>query len=89
MKNKEGEMLHKRILIRIVPPAGMKGERITVAAPPRAGYGMDAVLSVLEDVAEKLERQNPAMEFRLVELAPNRFNFVYAGLRSEPIAKAS
>jgi hypothetical protein len=90
MKSKEtSEKIYKRVVIRIIAPPGAKDERIVQTAPPGHGYNSDTVLGILEQVADTLERQNPKLEFRLVELEPNRFNFIYMGPRSEAIAKAS
>lgn len=81
MTNKEGARIYKRVEIRIVAPPGEKGERIVFRAPGRNGYGEGAIQQMLDQAAETLERENPRLEFGLVEIEPNRFNFVFRGYR--------
>jgi hypothetical protein len=42
---------------------------------------------MLDQVAEHLEKRFPSIEFRMVELGPNVFNFIYEGRKelSEPV----
>jgi hypothetical protein len=38
---------------------------------------------IFEDIAERLEKQFPTIEFRVVELAENQVNFIYAGRKEQ------
>jgi len=69
---------YKIIEIRIVGcPDGVKDVHIRQRSKDGRAYGLDAIQEALERIATKLEAQYPAWDFNLVELGPNRFNFVW------------
>lgn len=75
----KGERLWRDWRVRVVIP-GQKDiiwhDRIKQA---RHGWTADQLDAMMEQVADHLEKRFPTIEFRLVELAPNAWNFVYAG----------
>lgn len=79
MTNRDGARIYKHLRIRVVAPAGEQNQRICYTAPSKHGFGEAAIAEMLEQTAAELEAKNPRLEFRLVELAPDRFNLVYAG----------
>lgn len=80
MRSKDGVRIYRHLRIRIIAPAGEKGQRLCYTPPAsRNGYTEAKIAEILEQVADELETKNPRMEFRIVELAPDRFNFIYAG----------
>jgi hypothetical protein len=89
MVNKSGKRIYKRLHVRIVTPIGVKDQRLDFCAPPRQGFGEGAIQEILERVSEDLEKKNPGLEFRLVELAPDRFNFVCEGTKQEPARQSA
>jgi hypothetical protein len=83
-RDKSGERLWPDFRVRVVMP-GQKDIIWRSRAGPRRGYTLDGIQTMLEQVAEHLEKQFPSVEFRMVELEPNRFNFLYEG-RKESMA---
>ena len=48
-------------------------------AGPKRGWTADQLSEMMEKVADSVEQRYPTIEFRLVELAPNDFKFIYHG----------
>ena len=48
-------------------------------AKARHGWTLEQLNEMLEKVADSVEQKFPSIEFRLVELAPNEFKFLYSG----------
>jgi hypothetical protein len=47
--------------------------------PSGRGWNADALEQIIERAGVEAERRWPSIEFRVVELAPNRIKFIYAG----------
>ena len=73
-----GEKLWRDATTRVVIP-GQKDIVWRSHAPARRGYSEAGLDKMLDQVADHLEKRFPTIEFRVVELAPNRVNFIYAG----------
>jgi len=77
-----GQRLYKRVTIRVIgPPAEDNDKQQDFKWYPRApagrGYSESDIQGMLEQCATHLEKRFPVWEFRLVELGPDRFNFVF------------
>jgi hypothetical protein len=84
MRGKDGH-IHRRVKIRVILPegTGIKPLRFEVKAGPHRGFGDTGIDEVLEHAAQQIEKRFPLWEFRLVPIAENAFNFIYAGLREQ------
>lgn len=82
MRGKDGH-IHRRVKIRLVLPEGQKPIRFEVKAGPHRGFGDTGIDEVLENAAQQIEKRFPLWNFRLVPIADNAFNFIYAGLRDQ------
>jgi hypothetical protein len=81
MRNKLGEVLLKRITVRIIPSEECEPERIVQRAPANKGFTADGIEQILEAAEKYAEKRYPNADFRLVEIGPGAFNFIYAGER--------
>ena len=77
-----GERIWKRLTIRVIGPPPEDNDKQQdfkwyPRAPAGRGYSEDDVQGVLEQCAMHLEKRFPVWEFRLVELGPDRFNFIF------------
>jgi uncharacterized protein YejL (UPF0352 family) len=77
----KGEKLYKSLRIRIIGP-GMDRTKIHKAAAQR-GYTENDIDEALAELAGVLEKAYPGWDFRLVELGPASYNFIYAGPRKQ------
>lgn len=84
---KGGEPAWKTLTVRVIPAEGHPRKRKVFRAPAGKLYVADGIDKLLDHVADYLEKRHPHWEFRLVELAPNVFNFVYVGLKEDPQAQ--
>jgi len=66
--------LFKRIHLSVVTPK--KIVRRIISAPPTRAFHDLGIENELAQFAADLERMNPGVEFRLVPLGTNRFNFI-------------
>lgn len=72
----------KFIEIKVVGmPDGVKDSVIRQQARPGHAFGKEAVDEAVWRIANIVDQKYPAWEFKMVELAPNRFNFVWTGRR--------
>jgi len=79
----DGTRGHKQIEFRVCGmPDGVKDSHIVQHARPGRAFKDEVVDEALERMSQELEKKFPAWEFRLVELGPARFNFVWAGRRT-------
>jgi hypothetical protein len=74
-------VIHKRLRIKIVDADG-KSHLTVLRAGAGKCYTEANVDTILEQIAEGLEKNNPAQEYRLIEVGPGAFNFVFAGMRA-------
>ena len=56
-------------------------------AKARHGWTVEQLNEMLEKVADSVEQKFPSIEFRLVELAPNDFKFIYSGRKERMVTK--
>jgi len=77
-RSASGERLWREMRVRVCIP-GMKDIVWRSHPPARRGYSAADLDKMLDQVAEHLEKRFPSIEFRMVELAPNMFNFIYEG----------
>jgi hypothetical protein len=73
MRDRSGR-LWKRVEIKLVFRDGVK--RHIYTAPAGRGYNDDQIDAVLEEFSDELEAAHPESDFRLVQIAPNCFNFL-------------
>jgi hypothetical protein len=76
-----GERLWREFRVRVVIP-GTKDIVWRLHPPAKRGYSAADLDKMLDQVAEYLEKRFPSIEFRMVELAPNVCNFIYAGRKA-------
>ncbi len=70
-----GERLFKAVEISIFTPEN-KRIRQRHVAPPRQGINEKGIEILLRKTADKIEKSWPDVDYSLVELGANRFNFV-------------
>jgi hypothetical protein len=73
-----GVRLHKRMQVKIFPPAG-RTRTIKLRAPAGKWITAEGIDQQLGQVAEGIEKAWPRHEFRMVPIGPAAFNFVCAG----------
>src|SRR5580765_6927265 len=75
-----GDRLYRDLRVRVVIP-GQKdivwNDRIKQGR--RYGWTAEQLSGMFDKFADQLEQRFPTIEFRVVELAPNQLNFIYAG----------
>lgn len=71
----------KLVEIRVFGAGNEESIRRRYHAPRGRGFTVKGVDEIVEAVAKEVEQRMPGHEFKLVELAPNRFNFVWQKLR--------
>jgi hypothetical protein len=79
--SKEGEQLWHYLVIRVfnVNNDGAITKRFVAGAG--RGYTSEGIDKMPDEVADDLDRLRPNDDFELVQIAPNRFNFVWRGKR--------
>jgi hypothetical protein len=80
-RSTKGEVLFKRVELKVVPPEGHPVKKEIVHAGPGRCFTEKGIDAMLEHAAANVGKEFPHWDFRLVQVAPNAFNFVYAGLR--------
>jgi hypothetical protein len=83
---KDGSKLWKRLEVKII--VGEKVMPHVFRAPPKRGYSAADIEESLERVIEHLDAKFPTLEFKQVELARNKFNFIAIGARQNPEVKS-
>jgi hypothetical protein len=83
MRSKVGETLHKRLIVRVFSPENKASYLVQRVAPAGQGFTPSSITSMLDELGSRIEKKFPDHEYRLVELAPNRFNFVWECKRSQ------
>ena len=81
LKTVAGWSGYRKVTLKVFPPLGEKMRSVTHRAQPGRCYIPEEIEQMTDDLAEHLDKNFPDMEFRMVEVAPNAFNFVYAGKR--------
>jgi hypothetical protein len=76
----------KRVYFVIVTPDGRKTKQ--AVAPPRKKFNSTGIDALLEQCAGQIEQSFPGVEFRLVPVGPNRFNFIHQACDSPNEASA-
>jgi hypothetical protein len=79
MQTSAGERLYRYVLIKVFQPGNKAFEKVYRRAPGGSGIGDQQIQKMLFAIADRLEKERAAYEYRVVELAPNQFNFVCAG----------
>jgi hypothetical protein len=69
----------KVVTVRVIPPAPFKAQTHRIKAHPGYHYEDSHVDDLLSIVADRVEQQFSKWEFRLVQLGPDKFNFVFSG----------
>ena len=85
MKAKTGEILYKKIVVKVIfPPKTFPVRRFSFHTPAGLAYNSVGIDGALNEVATKLDTLFPMWDFRLAELKPIgntiAFNYVYCGL---------
>jgi hypothetical protein len=88
LKSKSGEVLYKKIKLKIFYPGNQKHVVKELRAPAGRGITESAIADWLKSFADGIEKAWPEHEYRLVELAPNSFNFVWQDYKVKEAASA-
>jgi len=75
MRQVKAEKGWKRVEFRLIAPG--VDRRWHYSAPATRLYTEKSIETILWEVSDKLAKQFPQWELRLVQIGPNRFNFVY------------
>lgn len=81
MLSKEGNTLHKRVMIRIFDVGNKTAVTQRFVAVSGKGYSEEAIEKMLEACAENLEQRRPNDEYEIVQVDSASFNFVWRGSR--------
>lgn len=84
--SQKGEKMHKRVHVKVI--VGSKVMIHDFRAPAGKGYTEDDINNQLEKCAEHLEGKFPNLDFKLVALGENRFNFIAVGMKGASNDKA-
>lgn len=91
--DKEGRLLYKRVTFLMEFPLakGVKLMRRVFIAEKGKFFHGEGISQLLDQIAGDIEARFPLFEYRLVELEPNRFKFVFAGIKTpgNPLGQTS
>lgn len=73
----------KQLRIKIWRPDRNRPQKLTLNAGIGLMFKPDAEDHILSNVSEDLERQFPLLEYRMVQVGPNEFNFLYKAREEE------
>lgn len=81
MRRQEGEVCSRRIVLKVLPAgeASIKKQKVVVQAPAHRLFTEKSIDGTVESFAADLEKAYPNSEFRLVQIGPAEFNFIWAG----------
>jgi hypothetical protein len=77
MKATDGSVLYKKIKAKVFSPWNQKHIQYDHRAPAGQGISEQGVAMWLKAMSDAIEKQWPGHEYRLVELSPSSFNFVW------------
>lgn len=80
--SKEGEQLWHCLMVRVFSPGNDGALTKRFVAGPGKGYSSEAIDKLLDAIAEDIDRGRPDDDYELVQVASNRFNFVWRGKRA-------
>lgn len=72
----KGEPLVKSITVKLFAEGNVGYRKYKINAGAGRGFTEAQVQTQLEELAEHIEKAMPGVEHRLVQIAPNSFNFV-------------
>lgn len=78
-KAKNGEEIFGVVEVRLFYPGNEKSLLKHFRAGKGQGFSDEGIERILSDLVEAIEKQFPGHVYNMVELAPNRFNFVCRG----------
>jgi hypothetical protein len=83
LHNKDGEVLYKRMFFKVI--IGKKTIPFEYVAPGGRleGFPPEAIEKQLEAVIEHIDKSFPKLEFRQVQILPNRYSFICTGYRKD------
>lgn len=83
-RNAEGAVCSRRIVLKVLPAgaADIKKQKVVVQAPPHRLFTEASIDGAVENFGMDLEKAYPNSEFRLVQVGPAEFNFIWAGTRN-------
>jgi len=86
MRSKDGETLYKKVKAKIFARGNQKHFVREWRAPAGKGINEDGVAKWLKSLADAIEKNWPGHEYRMAELGPASFNFIWVReIESEPI----
>jgi hypothetical protein len=83
MKSEKLGVVFRYLQFRLILPEGWKPRKFKTRAGPGKCFTEKNVDAVLERVAEKIETDFPHWEFTMMQVGPNSYNFIYAGLKQK------
>jgi len=81
LKEKKSKAVAKRIQVRLFTRGNKKSNTIHLCAGSGKAFTQEGIDAILEHCANDLEQKFPDEEYRLVELAEDKFNFVWVESR--------
>lgn len=79
----------KHLEFKLCAPGLKRPLRNTMHAPNGKAFTASGVENIITALADRIEKQFPADEFRLVPIGRGKFNFVHAGQRAEYLPASS
>ena len=81
LKHKDGSVLPlwHRIFFKVI--IGEKSIPINFVAPPGRAYSERQIDMEVERVVDYIDQKFPKLEFKMVQILPNRFNFVAVNVK--------
>lgn len=84
MHSKSGERLYRAIEVKVFHLGNKEHVVKKLRAPSHRGFEKAAIDKTVEEYAERLD-EGSQLEYRMVEIAPNRFNFICEGPKARPL----
>jgi hypothetical protein len=79
LTDKQGNVIYPMVTLKLFSVRNTHCRIQKIKAPKGKCWGEAAIQQILTDTADALERELPDEEYRIVEVGPSSFNFVWAG----------
>jgi hypothetical protein len=87
MRSKSGEVLVKRIHVKVFLPQNRRRLVRHVCAPDGRGFSWHDINAQLRAISDQIEKEWPGEEYAMVPTGPDSYNFVW--LRTKELAQES
>ena len=86
-KAKNGEQIFPVVEVRLFYPGNEKSLTRRYRAAAKQGFTDEGIDGIVSDLSDAIEKKFPGHEYEMVELAPNRFNFVHRKAPDLPMTR--